>query len=158
MSHRTLVLLRHAEAARAPEPGADHARELTPRGREQAREAARQLLGEHGPFEHILVSSAERARATAAIIAGVAGIDPAAAEYTGDLYEADPYEILVRLRQTREAIHNLLVIGHNPGLEILAGWLLDRAPQPLGTARYIVLALDCAWQAIDRGQARQLPG
>lgn len=157
MSQRTLVLLRHAESAHAPEPGADHARELTARGRDQAREASQQLLGKHGPFDHMLVSSAERARATAVIVAGVAGIDPAAAEYTGDLYEADPYEILVRLRQVREDIHSLLVIGHNPGLEILAGWLLDSAPQPLGTANYIVLALDCAWPAIDRGQARQLP-
>ena len=154
MSFRTLVLLRHAEADRAAEPGGDHARELTTRGREQARKVARQL-NEHGPFDHMLVSSAERTRATARIIAGIIAIDPDAMETTGDLYEADPYEILVRLRQTPEQTRNLLLIGHNPGLEIVAGWLLDSPPLPLGTASAVHLQTCQAWAELDRGSCQR---
>ncbi len=155
MSIRTLVLLRHAEADRAPEPGADHARELTPRGREQARQVAQKLRDHHGCFDHMLVSSARRTRATARIVAEHAGIDPATAEYTDDLYEADPYEMLVRLRQTPEHIHSLLLIGHNPGLEIVAGWLLDTPPLPMGTASVVSLQTLDAWASLDRGSCQR---
>ncbi len=155
MSQHILVLLRHAEADRAPEPGADHARPLTARGRQQARQVA-ETLTTTGPFDHILASSAERTRATARIVAEITDFDPAAVESTSRLYEADPRDILELLRQTPESTVRLLLIGHNPGLELIAGWLLDSAPRPLGTASQVALALDSDWAKLGCGRARLL--
>ena len=57
---KTLILIRHADAADTPEGGGDHDRVLTPSGRIQARRL-RQILSEGPAPEVVLCSSATRA-------------------------------------------------------------------------------------------------
>lgn len=112
---KTLSLLRHAEAPMGPD---DHARQLSPRGVQQAQSIARQLIGLERLPRLILASDARRTLDTARIIAG-AGSD---IDIITDplLYLATPEAMLDLIEQPHESAAHLMLVGHNPGLGQLA--------------------------------------
>ncbi|MDR2164421.1 MAG: histidine phosphatase family protein [Zoogloeaceae bacterium] len=110
-----LLLWRHAEAM---DGSPDHARELTPRGKEQAWRIAA-WLKKHAPGGiRLLVSPAVRARQTAAFFREEMEIREALAS------DAAPDEILALLDWPNAA--PCVIVGHQPMLgEILARLLKD---------------------------------
>jgi phosphohistidine phosphatase len=40
-------------------------------------------------------------------------------KYEGALYLADPFSLLERVRKTPKTVKHLMIVGHNPGLQIL---------------------------------------
>ncbi len=60
-------------------------------------------------------------------------------EFEDSIYEASPEAILKAVRATDPAIKTLLVVGHNPGMQQLAGTLiaLGRHRSPAAPARGI---------------------
>lgn len=123
MTGKTLILLRHAKAARgAP----DHDRALDPTGRVEAAEAGRTLAGAGLRPRAALVSDARRTRDTFDEAAGLLG--PVRLAIEPDLYEASAETILALVRAAPEADHCLLVVGHNPGLGEAARLLATDGP------------------------------
>lgn len=115
---RRLLLLRHAKSD-WPEGTADADRPLNDRGREVA-----PLMGAFIADQKLLpglalVSTAQRTRETWDLISGK--FSPAEVRFDDRLYGAAADTILRVIRETPAAIETLLVIGHNPGLERLAG-------------------------------------
>lgn len=122
-----LMLLRHAKADSGTSRLDDFARELTPRGREAAAQIGKWMV-ENGLFpDLVLVSEARRTQQTWDIVAPLAG-DPAEVHRTRALYLATPGEILACLTDAATEARStaprcILIVGHNPGLETLAGML-----------------------------------
>ena len=114
-----LMLLRHA-AAEAARPGLpDIDRALTPRGRDEALDAAGCIAAARLRIDCRLVSPALRARETATLVAGELDIsEPALIESA--LYPGKPDELLQALRLCAPGVGTVLMIGHNPGLSELA--------------------------------------
>jgi len=112
-----LLLLRHAKSSWDEPDLADHDRPLAQRGRK-----AGLLLRDHFRTQAIrpdlvLVSSARRARETLEAL----DLDPLPPiEILSGLYHAAPGAILDLIRAAPETAENLLVIGHNPGLQDFA--------------------------------------
>lgn len=118
---RNLILFRHAKA----KPGnglQDFDRTLADKGRDDAREMGR-WLEQNGLHPHFaLVSSARRTRETWDLAAGA--IDSAAELHLEQkLYEASAPQILACIQGAPESAACVVVVGHNPGLEDLAGRL-----------------------------------
>jgi len=139
---RWLVLLRHGEA----EPVAsrpDQGRQLTHRGLQQARTAARQIAALDPPPSRLLTSSAPRAAATAACAAEALGLDAGARLSIDALYLASPATLREVLRSHWDQAGCLLLVGHNPGLSEL-GAQLDRGHEgaALGTGDWWRIALE----------------
>ncbi|MDD4929247.1 MAG: phosphohistidine phosphatase SixA [Gallionella sp.] len=116
-----LILWRHAEAE---EGLADHSRELTEKGRKQARTMAA-FLRQHLPSDtRILVSPAIRTQQTAAALsdnfATVPGIAPGASVHA----------VLQAVRWPN-AGGAVLVVGHQPTLGAVAAQILGCGQQPL---------------------------
>lgn len=109
-----LVLLRHAEAE--PHRADDHARVLSPRGREDAA-AARSVLAGLVP-QAAVVSTAARTRETWEL-ADPGGVTVAFDDRVYDASVADLREVLAE--QDAECV---VLVGHNPGVERLA-WELE---------------------------------
>jgi phosphohistidine phosphatase len=111
---KQLFVLRHAKSS-WDDPGlSDHDRPLAPRGRR-----ATQLLAKHVRTHQIepaqvLCSSALRTRETFEGVSpgGQLLIEP-------DLYSASGDEILARLRRVPDDTPSVMVIGHNPALQML---------------------------------------
>jgi phosphohistidine phosphatase len=117
---RRLTLLRHGKADAADASPEDFERALTHRGSIEARTMAAYLVQRNLIPDLLLVSPAERAWATAEIIAAACELDPKQIQCARELYLGSP-EITWRLIAHRPAsLHHILICGHNPTLSQIA--------------------------------------
>jgi len=122
---RTLYLLRHAKSDRGNPELSDIDRPLAARGRRDAPAMALYMREHDYRPSLILCSPAARTRETLTLMQPTLGTD-IPVEYDRKLYLGSPDALLGRLRDVDEAVATVLLIGHNPGLERLAGALAPR--------------------------------
>jgi phosphohistidine phosphatase len=155
---RTLFVLRHAKSS-WDDPGlGDHERPLAPRGRRAALQIAAYLRPHEISPALVLCSTARRTVQTleAAAPGGEALIEP-------DLYAASPSELLARLRQVPDPTTSVMLIGHNPGLQMLVLTLaghrrrgdpnLAAVANKFPTAGLATLSLHGGWSDLRAGGA-----
>jgi phosphohistidine phosphatase len=130
---RKLYLLRHAKSSWGDAALDDFDRPLNDRGRRSARRMAAYLDSARIRPALVLVSAARRTRETFDILASKLGGVPAAIEE--DLYATGKAELLQRLHRLDDHLASVMVIGHNPGLERLAGALAGKHGEPQALAR-----------------------
>jgi phosphohistidine phosphatase len=120
-----LHLLRHAKSSWR-EDIEDRERPLARRGREAAQQLGLRLPQTVGQLDLVLCSSARRTRETLDLVLG--GFVPSPPTLIEDgLYLAGRGNLLRRLQRLDEAVGNVLLIGHNPGLQELAAALAEPA-------------------------------
>lgn len=117
---RELILLRHAHAEHATTGQADIDRPLSAEGLAET-EAAGRWLGEHKMVpDRVLCSPARRTRETLEGVLGMIGyVEQRIQE---DIYQAQPGD-LITLSDTHPDVGRLMLVGHNPGLELLTALL-----------------------------------
>jgi phosphohistidine phosphatase len=144
-----LILLRHAEAAEAVLGQNDADRPLTENGYDQVRALVRawRTLGLGTP--RIATSPLLRARQTAETLRDGLGLpDDSLTEIAGLAPGLRPRRLARRLR--RERVPFLVVVGHQPDLGLLAGWLIG------GRRTRVELAkAGLAWIVCDEGPAKR---
>jgi phosphohistidine phosphatase len=159
---KRLYLLRHAKAIPAEPDLDDYSRALTVRGVHDAEGMARYLRKNDFRPDIMLVSAATRTRQTAELVQRELETDIRLLE---TLYLAPPGRILTSVQAAPEKLSGVMVVGHNPGLEELAG-LLAREPvrrkerarrdvleEKFPTAALAVLDFDIArWRDIRPGE------
>ncbi|MCC1494149.1 histidine phosphatase family protein [Cognatishimia sp. F0-27] len=117
---RRLVLMRHAKSDWSfSEP--DHARALNKRGIRSAKALGHWLRTQGVGVDQALISSSTRTRQTWDLLE----ID-GAPHYDRALYHAEPEAILDALRDAEG--QTVLMLGHNPGIAMLAQSLVARPP------------------------------
>jgi phosphohistidine phosphatase len=156
---RSIVLVRHAKAD-WPDV-ADHERPLADRGRKDA-PAVGEWLATHGVAPGLtLCSTAVRTRETWKLAAPRLPQRPKTV-YEERLYEASPGEIIAVLNGVSDEVHDLLVIGHNPGIQGVAealtadakGDSLERMTRNgFPTSTVAVLRFDGSWKSVEPGVA-----
>jgi phosphohistidine phosphatase len=119
MSKKTVILLRHAKSAWDDPSAADIDRPLNERGRRDAPRMGRWLVGNGLEPDQVLCSTAVRTRETWDLIAPCFRSAPPVS-YRKSLYLAEPPTLLAEIRRVPAATRTLLLLGHNPGLELLA--------------------------------------
>jgi phosphohistidine phosphatase len=151
---RTLYLLRHAKSSWADPSLADRDRPLAPRGRRNAAVLAARLARAPIAPDLVLCSPALRARETLAAIGDALPPD-AETRVEERLYGASADELAALLAELPGAVRAVLLIGHNPGIEELAGLLDPRvAHEPVPTAALLTVELDGPFAAVGAGRAR----
>ncbi|MBA2558959.1 MAG: histidine phosphatase family protein [Propionibacteriales bacterium] len=149
---RRLVVMRHAKTeSSAP---TDHARELTDRGRRDAR-AAGAWLGQEGLVpDVVMVSSAVRARSTCDEVCTALGSTPVV-RVLDSLYQADEDDVIAAcVAEIPAQTQCALVIGHNPTMAMTADLLQaddDRRDVILPTAALAVFAIASEWSDLGPG-------
>ena len=114
---RSVYVLRHAKSSW--ETGLpDHDRPLAPRGRRAAKAIASHLRQEGIEPSLVLCSTARRARETLERIEPALGAADVRIER--ELYGASAGALLERLRAVPDEVDSVMLIGHNPGLQLLA--------------------------------------
>lgn len=154
MKHLTLI--RHAKSSREQSLLRDTERPLSPRGAADAPLIARHLrtLPNFAP-DALVTSPAVRARTTAEVIQQEATLTHLPLREEPRIYEAPVNTLATVLREFPDNVQNVVLFGHNPGLENLANWLCgQRAIYGLRTGGVIMLALDLAsWTEVRLGCA-----
>ncbi|MFJ8363893.1 SixA phosphatase family protein [Streptomyces sp. NPDC093984] len=159
---RRIVLFRHAKADWPQVP--DHERPLADRGRQDAAAAGLKLAETGIPFDLALCSTAIRTRETWKLAVQELPHRPKTV-YEERLYEASPGELIAVLNETADDARNVVLIGHNPGIQGLADVLsganegdarerMGRRGFPAGA--FAVLSFDGSWKALEPGTATLL--
>lgn len=119
-----LHIVRHAKSGR-DDPGIDdHDRPLAPRGRKAAPMMARWMAENDVVPGLVLVSTSRRTRETWALMKAAFKPEPEVAFEDG-LYLASVDELLDRVRRLPETRGEVMLIGHNPGLQELSTLLIS---------------------------------
>ena len=113
-------MIRHAKSSWDDLGARDFDRDLNSRGLHDAPEMGRRLAVKNIHPDAFLVSTANRARATASLIASELGFPEQEIQFRDELYLASPAEILKQIRQVPDQIQTLVVVAHNPGITELA--------------------------------------
>ncbi len=121
-----LTLLRHAKSSWA-DPGLDDGlRPLNARGLRDAPAMGHRLRACCVQPDLIVTSPARRALHTATIMAGIFAYPEDGIMQDKRVYAASSEELLQRVRCLPDNRHNVMLIGHNPGLADLANFFLLR--------------------------------
>ncbi|MDO5678437.1 MAG: histidine phosphatase family protein [Propionibacteriaceae bacterium] len=153
---RRLILMRHAHTESNNIRG-DKARNLTPRGVQQAQEAGVELraLG----VDYALVSTAERTRQTFAAL----GLD-VPVEFQDVLYHDGTETMIQRISEMTDDVQTLLVVGHAPTIPSLVAEMAfasnrseaDEAQCHFPTSSYSSFSFDGTWDQLADGDFSHL--
>ncbi|MET8245571.1 histidine phosphatase family protein [Streptomyces sp. NPDC005202] len=159
---RRIVLFRHAKAD-WPQV-TDHERPLAERGRKDAAVAGRKLADSGISFDLALCSTATRTRETWKLAVHELPQRPKTV-YEERIYDASPGELIAVLNEIPDDVQNLIVVGHNPGIqglaEVLSGSAEAEARERMSrrgfpTAAFAVLSFDGSWKSLEPGVATLL--
>ena len=152
---KTLLILRHAKSSWNYPERSDYNRPLNARGKRDAPRMGKHLREQGLIPDRILTSSARRARKTASRVAK-------ACDYTGKVkkldrfYDTVPsiyYETLQALPDKYECV---MVVGHNPTMEQLVGYLTRQIRQmPTAALAHIQLPIQ-QWETLSLDTAGTL--
>ncbi len=129
-----IFLIRHAKASGKTAGEEDFSRALSKRGRNDARLIGQELLRTHGrTMSQVLCSSSKRTLQTAEMLAAVGFIKSTEIKPYEQLYLADPDEITRVIEDHFPfSTDRIFLIGHNPGMTLLADYIpnvqLDHLP------------------------------
>jgi len=130
-----LFALRHGIAVDLGTEGCvrDPERVLTPKGEKKTRRVAKAIKEMELSFDLLLSSPYVRARQTADIVADELGMD---VELTDALIpRAEIQKLLQALESHRPAPQNVMIVGHEPHLSELVGYLLAGADRSFVTLK-----------------------
>lgn len=157
---RQLYVLRHAKSSWEDPALEDRERPLTPRGFRTVKALSKHLRASGIAPDQVLCSPARRTRETHE------GVDPPGELLVEEaLYEATADEVIDRLRHVPDSMASVMVIGHNPALQMLVLKLArdDSDPKRLSavlrkfpTGGLATLEFDRPWSELSAGSARLL--
>lgn len=159
---RQLLILRHAKAGGERGGEDDFDRPLTSRGEKDALSAGRAIVARGWVPDLILCSPARRTRATLELVLDVLARDgdDGLVRYEAALYNAALDTLLAFVRDCPARVERLMLVGHNPALDLLIEHLAD-APPPrkdngklMTTAALACLETGQSWQELGEGGAR----
>ena len=153
---KTLLGLRHAKSSWKDPAVTDHDRPLNSRGKRDAPRIGKIIAAEEVRPDIILSSTAKRARRTAEDVSDAVGLSGKAVVLDSRLYLAEPAEIVDVVRNAGSDARCVLVVGHNPGLEVLVMRLTGHA-EPLPTAAVAAVGLPMdSWRSLELKAMGQL--
>ena len=151
-----LIVMRHAKSAWNTGAPTDHARPLAGRGRRDAPRVAQHLASVGWVPELVFSSDSERTRET------WARMSPhfdghIAVQFTNLLYHGGTGPVRRVLEHLSPEVSTVMVLGHNPGLEIAVEWLCGIDVR-MTTANAALLTSDAStWsRAVSSGGGWQL--
>lgn len=150
-----LFVLRHGKASdgfSCP----DFERELTDKGRHHATLVGLWMLDNAYIPELIICSPSTRTMQTAEIVADALDFEPNQIIQHPEIYDASRQDLLAVLAEYAHRFSNILLVGHNPGLESLVEYLCpdlnhNFVMQPTSLA---CLTSEDSWSQLKRGSAR----
>ena len=159
---KTLYLLRHAKSSWDEPHLRDHQRPLAPRGRRAAPAIASFMRQEELVPDLVVCSTSKRTRQTWALVEPLLP-DHVRVEFSEEIYHGGAHDLLALVHEAGPGIEKLMLIGHNPGMAVLAHSLIGSGtPDALAnlehkfpTAALAVIRFGVdSWQEVARGEGQ----
>jgi len=149
---RFLYLLRHAQSADKQMSQRDSDRELTPEGVKQSILIGTFLFRQIIVPDIILSSTAERAKATAGLIADTVKVDLEKIQLHEDLYDASTRTFYQFLTQLEDQYQHIMCVAHNPAISYVAEYLTKSEIGDMPPAGIAIIKFNIhAWKEIGEG-------
>lgn len=132
MQEHRLIIMRHAKSDWSEANRLDWDRPLTARGKKAAKQIGKWLQQKQFHIDRIICSPAQRAKQTCHLVAKELGTPENNVFWETGIYDASLNDLISLINRYREGIHTLLIIGHNPGLDQLLGFL-SKDPPPVNS-------------------------
>lgn len=132
MTHKRIILMRHAKSSWKSGAPTDHLRPLNKRGQRDAPRIAEALAQMEWTPDCVLSSDSTRTRQTWDLMAGALE-SPPEAQFEPKLYLAGPDELRPLLADLPNDKTTVLLLGHNPGWEHALEWFTGQS-SPIKTA------------------------
>ena len=154
---KSLMLLRHAKASQGLAGTQDHDRPLNSRGQYDAPRIAEWIASEGLIPDYIISSTARRARETALAVVELCG-SWCDVLLTRSIYEARPEAYVQAIQAAPEKSQRVLVVGHNPTLEMLLETLVGQQETlPTGALAHVRLPI-AKWSELQLVRCGDLHG
>lgn len=159
MSEHTLVVARHAQAKHGD--GSDAQRELTDKGRRQARHLGAELHHQIAAVNTVFLTEAARTAQTwqEMVVGAEVDVSHVDVKILQDTFAAQPGEVLERVRMESDG-HTTIIVGHEPWVSLLSYSVLKEPPaspdlmlQGMPTASAVVAGCDKNWKEWHKGCA-----
>jgi phosphohistidine phosphatase len=124
-NHKILLILRHAKSSWKEPDLQDHDRPLNSRGKGDAPRMGKLLMDLDLVPDHIISSTAKRAKDTANAIAETSKYQ-GRIDLNHSLYASSVDAYLIALRFVSDDFNKVLIVGHNPVLEELVNVLTGK--------------------------------
>jgi len=149
---RFLYLLRHSQSADKQMGQRDLERELTPDGVKQSLMMGTWLFRQNIFPDIILSSTAERAKATAGLVADTLKLDIDKIQLQEDLYDASTRTFFQFVTQLEDQFQHILCVAHNPVISYVAEYLTkaeigDMPPAGLAVIKFNIQS----WKDVGEG-------
>jgi phosphohistidine phosphatase len=152
-NERFLTLIRHAKSGWGSPALADIDRPLDERGLRDAPAMGLRLAARPFRPDLVLCSPAQRTRQTADFILQAMDIARSKIVFDNTIYEASPEDLLETVRRLPAAFREIFLIGHNPGLTVLANQLTGHPIDNLPTCAVFRLRLEAPdWVSLRPGR------
>jgi len=151
VSKKRLVLVRHAKATKGNAEPADEERPLSKRGRKDAAFMGGVMRDTIGTVDLLISSPAVRARETAEAVATALRYPAGAIRLVNRVYGAPVESLLSVVRDLDANQWTVALVGHNPGITLLAAALSNTEIDDLPTAGVCCITLTCSWAEIGIG-------
>ncbi len=152
---KTLFLLRHSKSSWKDTRLDDHDRPLNGRGRDEALLVGEYMRQRGLTPAFVAVSTACRAMQTAAEVLSILRYN-GLVRASRELYLAEAEALLSFIAKTPARYSSLLLVAHNPGLELLLESLTGQAaPMPTSGLAHIELPIE-AWRELAPDQGSTL--
>lgn len=149
---KKLYLARHAKSSWKNLSLADFDRPLNRRGKVDGAFMGSRLQKFGEVPDLIIASPARRAGKTARMIAAAIGYPKQDIRYEESIYLGGPDQVLDLVRNLDDTVNSVMVVGHNPGLTMLAELLSGSSIGNIPTSG--IFCMDCnsaVWQDISSG-------
>lgn len=156
---KCLTLIRHAKSGHDAPLLQDIRRPLSARGLRDAPLIGRHLKSTHHFTPDLVITSpALRCVTTATLVLEAAGLEATHLQEEPRIYEAPLRSLVEVVRQLPDTAGHAVLFGHNPGLELLANWLVGTPSiEGLSTGGVILLQVDVGlWSDAGGGSATLL--
>jgi phosphohistidine phosphatase len=161
---KSLTILRHAKSGWDATVERDFDRPINERGRLGAKLVGAWFQRQVFALDHITASPAVRVTQTLDVFQPSSGLATLDVHFDRRIYLASAATLMDVIRETPDSVDNLLICGHNPGLEDLILMLVPanssdehraKVDEKLPTAALAHLELDISsWTALDEKSAR----
>lgn len=139
---KTVYIVRHGKAVPAHANIADADRLLTDTGVARTCKIAEYMTESKPVIDQIIASPAERAFATALIIADKLGIKANKVVSNEKLFTGDESDVLEVIEQLDDSVSSVLIVGHNPVITMVANRFASPKLESLPTTGVVSVHLD----------------
>lgn len=154
---KKLYLIRHAKSSWKYPELSDFDRPLNKRGKRDAPLMAEVIKEKKIVPDLIIASSALRTKTTAMVIAKKIGIKKEKIVFKESIYESSMIELLRVIENVDDSVKSLFLVGHNPGLNLLAEYLINSYVTNIPTCAIFAIELDIKeWNRVSEGCGKTL--